>query len=74
MAVYCFNELHHSSLLLRAKTAVLTAEEVLPNFAENLNTFQKSLQYDRPVIIRCTPLTVKIRYNNDIEFSKLNEI
>ncbi|MGY0396347.1 pyridoxamine 5'-phosphate oxidase family protein, partial [Lacticaseibacillus paracasei] len=54
--------------------AVLTAEEVLPNFAENLNTFQKSLQYDRPVIIRCTPLTVKIRYNNDIEFSKLNEI
>ncbi|EPC24603.1 Pyridoxamine 5'-phosphate oxidase [Lacticaseibacillus paracasei subsp. paracasei Lpp225] len=46
----------------------------MPNFAENLNTFQKSLQYDRPVIIRCTPLTVKIRYNNDIEFSKLNEI
>ena len=74
VAVYCFNELHHSSLLLRAKAVVLTAEEVLPNFAENLNTFQKSLQYDRPVIIRCTPLTVKIRYNNDIEFSKLNEI
>lgn len=74
VAVYCFNELHHSSLLLRAKAVVLTAEEALPSFTENLNSFQKSLQYDRPVIIRCNPLTVKIRYNNDIEFSKLNEI
>ena len=67
VAVYCFNELHHSSLLL-------TAEEAIPSFTESLNSFQKSLQYDRPVIIRCNPLTVKIRYNNDIEFSKLNEI
>jgi len=74
VAVYCFNELHHSSLLLRAKAVVLTAEEAIPSFTESLNSFQKSLQYDRPVIIRCNPLTVKIRYNNDIEFSKLNEI
>ncbi|KRN08347.1 hypothetical protein FC12_GL001744 [Lacticaseibacillus paracasei subsp. tolerans DSM 20258] len=61
-------------MLLRAKAVVLTAEEALPSFTENLNSFQKSLQYDRPVIICCNPLTVKIRYNIDIEFSKLNEI
>jgi len=40
VAVYCFNELHHSSLLLRAKAVVLTAEEALPSFTETSVLFK----------------------------------
>ncbi|MBA1434475.1 pyridoxamine 5'-phosphate oxidase family protein [Bombilactobacillus bombi] len=73
-ALICFEEVNHSSIMLKGNLAVVPQAVQNPQLQASLNAFQKELHYTKPVILRFTTMAVKIRHDNHIDYQKLVQI
>lgn len=72
-AIYCFDESKHSSLMLKGRFMIVSPSSLSGPWQEALNSFQRSLNYPDPSILRFTSLAFKIREAGHISYSDLQD-
>lgn len=68
-AIYIFNESAHSSLMLKGRLIIVSAQELDQEWQSSLNGFQKSLHYPDPAILRFSAMAVKVREGGQVTYS-----
>ncbi|GAK47035.1 pyridoxamine 5'-phosphate oxidase [Secundilactobacillus oryzae JCM 18671] len=73
-SIFCFNEADYSSVSLKGTLRIMQSEPINDELQNALTTFQKTLNYEDPVILKFSAMTLKVRYNNAITTENLEKL
>ena len=73
-SVFSFSDVDYSSICLKGNLHVFPIDEITADIQQYLNKFQNHLNYDDPVILKFDTMSFKVRSNDQITSTTLDEL
>ncbi|GAY72900.1 pyridoxamine 5'-phosphate oxidase family protein [Lentilactobacillus kosonis] len=74
VSVFSFSDVDYSSICLKGNLHVFPIDEITDDIQQYLNKFQSHLNYDDPVILKFDTISFKVRSNDKITSSTLDQL